>query len=444
MQRICDICHKAEATRFENVMTDGRAFEYAYCEACYSACLKRGVMPLQLAQMRRARLGLECDECGWTYEKFKDTYMFGCPECYTQMRQIACEEAAALVGRERMMPDIRLTDEDAENLSLYAISSRVRFARNVRGLRFPATLTDGEDVHALLRGAFDATKGLFEAEVYPMRTLGAMKKKALIEGHYISPALAEHPLGALILQKNSEYGISVMLNEEDHIRAQCVLEGMSLNEAYRQLKRYDEKLAQTLDIAYDAQLGYLTACPTNLGAAMRASVLLFLPALNRMCGVKKVFKDLGLDRGLTVRGYFGEGSEDAYDMFQISNQGSIDASEESILQHVVLAAAKLCRLEREALKRLMAMSKCELLDGIYRSYGTLKGAYMLGGEELMSLIADVKLGVILGVLPIKDMRVLNKLIWLSTSSLDILTEGISETERSVKRARLVREIVTED
>lgn len=272
-------------------------------------------------------------------------------------------------------------------------------------------------------------------------------KKALIERHIISLNLANNDSsGAVIVEGDTKYGgISVMVNEEDHIREQCVVDGFNLAGAFERLHRYDVNLIKSVPVAYDEQLGFLTACPTNLGTGMRASVMLFLPALKRAGAIEDALKTFKTEFGLTIRGVFGEGSEAAYDMYQVSNSRTLGVSEESIIGQVEQAAVRMCYCERVALERLVRDKQTELLDGISRSYAVLKSAYALTSKELMKLLVDVKLGVILGILPIKNTRKLDETIWSCTSSsLSIITGGNSDEERDKMRAQIVRKILAED
>lgn len=235
------------------------------------------------------------------------------------------------------------------------VSSRIRLARNVVGLEFPRNLkvTD-ERVVNLINGAYSAAQGVFEARLLPMNKLDKERKKALIERHLISLALANNTQnGAVIVEGDKKFGISVMLNEEDHIREQCVEEGFNLKGAYERLRAYDERLLHALPIAYDAQLGFLTACPTNLGTGMRASCMLFLPALKRAGAIEDTLKTFKSEFGLTIRGVYGEGSDAAYDMYQISNSRTLGVSEGEIISHVEQAVARMCYCERVALEKLV-------------------------------------------------------------------------------------------
>ncbi len=497
MQRTCDICGNREATLFESVIIDNNPVEYGYCRECYENALKGGKNPHEEANFRLFRRDKECKICGYTVEDFEKNFLFGCANCYSQMRKIALDAAVKAQGvnaeflhahtpkntvstildlkgshgaydvrSDNLNDNFERFDEinsqsgangellkSAKDCTINelvknnVVSSRVRLARNVTGLEFPRNIkmTD-QRVVDLMNGAYAATQGVFEARLLPMNKLKKEQKKALIERHLISLALANNTQnGAAIVEGDKKFGISVMINEEDHIREQCVEEGFNLKLAYERLRVYDERLLHTLPIAYDPQLGFLTACPTNLGTGMRASCMLFLPALKRAGAIEDALKTFKSEFGLTVRGVYGEGSEAAYDMYQISNSRTLGVSEDEIISQVEQAVARMCYCERVALEKLVKERQTELLDGISRSYAVLKGAYALTAQELMKLLVDVKIGVILGILPIKSTAITDEMIWAcSASSLQILTNGSSEEEGDKMRARIVRELLAEE
>lgn len=497
MQRTCDICGDREATLFESVIIDNNPVEYGYCRECYEKALKCGKNPHEEANYRLSRRDKECKFCGYTVEDFEKNFLFGCANCYSQMRKFALEAASKAQGvnaeflhahapKNTVSTILDLkgahgayearNDNRSGNFERFdgngsqsgangellksakdctinelvknnVVSSRVRLARNVMGLEFPRNIkTTDQRVVDLMNGAYAAAQGVFEARLLPMNKLKKEQKKALIERHLISLALANNTQnGAAIVEGDKKFGISVMINEEDHVREQCVEEGFNLKRAYERLRVYDERLLHALPVAYDSQLGFLTACPTNLGTGMRASCMLFLPALKRAGAIEDALKTFKGEFGLTVRGVYGEGSEAAYDMYQISNSRTLGVSEDEIISQVEQAVARMCYCERVALEKLVKERQTELLDGISRSYAVLKGAYALTAQELMKLLVDVKIGVILGILPIKSTAITDEMIWAcSASSLQILTNGSSEEERDKMRARIVRELLAEE
>ncbi len=323
------------------------------------------------------------------------------------------------------------------------ISSRIRLARNVQGISFPHTYEDVEKrillpevVEMVLRGAFDY-------DFFYIRDLDDMQKKALVERHFISPALVKNAMeGAAIVEKSG--GISIMINEEDHLREQCVVDGFDLKTAYQRLRGIDDIILNRLPIIFDKKYGFMTACPTNLGAGMRASTMLFLPALRLVNAIDDTIKVFTEEYGLTIRGVYGEGSSALGDAYQLSNTGSFVRDEIEIIENVERATNALCKAEYIAREKLINERKIEIQDKVSRSFATLENAYMLSSDELLSLTSDVKLGVILDMLPLKDTRPLDKLYTLlSAASLTIKIGECTAAERDIMRAKFVREILHE-
>lgn len=461
MQKICDICGTSPATREDRVVQNGSAVQYAYCEACYNRALKSGVLPQTEAQTAISRRGKVCRSCGCTAEEFATSLRFGCPECYSQMREVAMRATVELQGAPcaKTVPEFakaktevkgegfKSADEcSAEELTRdNVVSSRVRLARNVRGLTFSlAGESDRVRFAEVVKRAKAVADGIFDNRLALMSNLTDAQKKVLLERHFISLPLANNEsCGAVIIERGEEPQMSIMLGEEDHIREQCVTKGHSLLNAYERIKRYDIALKSAVDIAYDREIGYLTACPTNVGTGMRASEMLFLPALQRAGAIEDALKTFKEAYGLTVRGYFGEGSDSAYGMYQISNSRTFGVNGDETLRQVEQAVVRMCYCERVALEKLVREHRTQLIDGIFRSYSVLSGAYSLTLQELMKLLVDVRIGVILGILPVKSTKVLNAIAEQCSSSLEITTEGVSAQDLNRERAKKVRDILAE-
>lgn len=490
MARLCDICGKREATLFDRAILNNVTVTYAYCESCRNSLLKRGINPRVEADRIRLFNARECRFCGTTAESFENSFLFGCPNCYTSMRGFALDVAKRVQGADRHvgklglpfslanrgtnvqiahkdMPSFaagdyikrifgdtsrgnaRFKSADAcsvdELTSCCVISSRIRLARNLQGLPFPRNM--GEYSHNLedeIYGAFQASNGVFDARVRRIRELDKSQKKALVERHIISLNLANNEnLGAVIVDGGNT-GFSVMINEEDHFREQCVVDGFDLKTAYKRLDVYDTNLMKNLPIAYDSQLGFLTACPTNVGTGMRASVMLFLPALSREGAIDDALAKFKERYGLTIRGVFGEGSESANCVYQISNSRTLGIDEWTTIRQIEEAVQNMCYCERVALERLVIEQGKGLLDDIARSYYFLMQADALDYGEFSAEIPNLKLGVILGSLPL-DLKTsqIDKLELLcSPASIEIATKFRRE-DPSRLRAEIVRAVLTE-
>ncbi|HCJ01804.1 MAG TPA: ATP--guanido phosphotransferase [Clostridiales bacterium] len=320
------------------------------------------------------------------------------------------------------------------------ITSRVRLARNLAEVRFPSRINAGE-VEKVYRAAFSAAKEVFDPTLYQIGSLSEEEKCYLVERHLISPMLAESPYGGVILSKDRQ--LSVMLLEEDHIRSQCFRKGLALEDAFASLKEYDLALRAKCRLAYDKKIGYLTACPTNVGTGMRASVLMFLPGIALNAGLNDLVEELKA-AGLTIRGALGEGSEGDGFCYQISNAVSLGVSEETILNRVSSAAEKINHIEKNLLQKYYQQNRNRLEDSVARAVAILSSAKLLSQEELESLIVSVKIGVILGLVDMDHVNLDDLALLCKPYSLVRLTECENTSEaRDFARARTVRKTITD-
>ena len=316
-------------------------------------------------------------------------------------------------------------------------SSRVRFARNINSLPFPAKLSGEEEIYSvLMRGVEKALAPLGEFRMYRMNGLDPLDAQALVEKHLISPALVNSRYGAVMISTLQD--ISVMINEEDHIRAQCIVRGFDPDSAFKRLVQADRAMAENLDFAFDPKYGYLTACPTNMGAGMRASFMVFVPALTLTGALGSVINTLP-KFGVTARGVYGEGSEAKGFMYQISNQATIGAGEEEILGRITKVAESFIRAERAAREDLAIRGGIDLKDKIVRAYGILSNACKISSDEFMELIAYVKLGISMELVK-ADADKADELITLTHPAMLCKAAGkkLNAEERDMTRARIVK------
>ena len=234
-----------------------------------------------------------------------------------------------------------------------------------------------------------------------------------------------------------------MINEEDHVRIQCITAGLNLEEVYKQSDKVDDMLEKNLDYAFDEKLGYLTACPTNLGTGLRASVMLHLPAIslnNEMNGLLNAVSQVGM----TVRGLYGEGSKALGNIYQISNQVTLGRSEEEIISNLRVLVNQIINEERVARDKLMRGSKYELEDRMYRSLGILKSAILLSTNECLKLLSYVRLGVEMGIIKDVNKGLLNSiLVEMQPANIqNKCNKALSSTERDINRAKFIREKLT--
>ena len=273
------------------------------------------------------------------------------------------------------------------------ISSRVRLARNIKGYPFPSRLDANnaneiiEKISAPLESA--GFRRINFSDISPIMAT------SYVERHYVSPEFAtmETPHTLLLQETN---GTAIMLCEEDHLRIQSILSGLSLDEAYQNASTIEKRLDADFDFAYSDTLGYLTHCPSNLGTGMRASVMMFLPALSRSGYIASLAAQLA-KLGLAMRGLFGEGSGSAGCMYQISNQITLGVSESEILGKLTEAVRQISESELQARKNIAEDALDKLTDKVARSVGILKHAYMISTEEFIKLFCEVRLGISKGL-----------------------------------------------
>ena len=316
------------------------------------------------------------------------------------------------------------------------VSSRIRFARNIADYPFDSVI-DPTSCREIIEKVTNVLGDSFEKT--DMDSITAIERGALVEKHYISHGFANKKLPrALLFNKKDE--VAVMVCEEDHIRLQCILPGLALDEAYENAVKYEEMLDGGLNIAFDSELGYLTHCLTNLGLGMRASVMLFLPALTMTRSMDNLSSQLS-KMGLTIRGMYGEGSEPDGCLYQISNSITMGITEEETLKKLNDVIKQICDKERKARDILKSDSYYPIADRIGRSYGTLRYAVIMSSGEFLKLWADVRLGVALGLAEGLDYELLGKML-IGVLPANLMKENggklINESERDILRAEYIR------
>ncbi len=323
------------------------------------------------------------------------------------------------------------------------LSSRIRLARNLEEYTFPI-LTHQHDGEAVLNEvrshvARHANDDLAKLELLLMKELEPIQKQVLVEKHLISPHLAnDAPYGAVLLSEDES--ISIMINEEDHIRIQHLASGLRLKDVLERSNEIDDLLEETLDFAFDEKRGYLTSCPTNVGTGMRASVMMHLPALVLSQQLNRIIPAIN-QLGLVVRGIYGEGSEALGNLFQISNQMTLGKSEMDIVEDLYSVVTQLIERERHARETLLQKSKVQLEDRVYRSYGVLQNSRIIDSKEAANCLSDVRLGIDLSLIQGVSQTILNELMILTQPGFlqQYAGERLSPGERDIRRASIIRE-----
>ena len=320
------------------------------------------------------------------------------------------------------------------------ISSRIRLARNVAAFPFTnrASAYQKAEIEGMLRDRVAKLELDPRLEYINIPTLSPLDRQFLVERQLISRELAaaDGPRGVALMPRET---VSLMINEEDHLRLQVMRSGFALDEAWQDIDRVDDLLEARISYAFSEEFGYLTACPTNVGTGMRASVMLHLPALVWTKQIEKVFRALQ-KINLAVRGLYGEGSRASGDFYQISNQVTLGKSETQILNEIREVIPQIITYERQARTAMLRKSRQAMQDRVSRAYGTLCSATMMTSEETMDLLSSVRLGVNLGLLDDITIGTVNELfIHTQPAHLQKLMGSLLDgEERNAARARYLR------
>jgi protein arginine kinase len=324
------------------------------------------------------------------------------------------------------------------------LTSRVRLARNLTDMPFPnrASADQLAGVVNEMRATVQdlSAQGGHDYMLVELDQLSALNRYALVEKHIVSPALAQDPEHRALIVRNDE-AVSIMINEEDHLRIQSMMAGLNLTETLHIAGSVDDTIESKHDIAFSEQMGYLTACPTNLGTGLRASVMLHLPALVLTRQISRLFNAF-TQLGLAIRGLYGEGTEASGNIFQISNQLTLGYSEQGIIDNLNSVARQIVENERRARGLLFEQSLDILGDRVWRAYGILKYARSITGEEALSLLSEVRLGIDLNIIDQVPARVFNELLVTTGPSFLQKMAGENEVaaaEQDKLRAQVIRD-----
>ncbi len=323
------------------------------------------------------------------------------------------------------------------------ISSRIRFARNLSGFPF-ITKCKEQDLQQIEEKVKDITTNLgYGIRFLRLKDIDDITKMSLVEKHIISPnfALRQDDEGAILI--NDDENISIMINEEDHLRIQILGAGFDVDNLMNLAIEVDEKLQKNLDFAYSKKYGFLTACPTNVGTGVRVSVMVHLPGLTKTGNIQKILEVIS-NFGMNIRGIYGEGTKAYGDMYQISNKQTLGISEKEIIKNLKAIVEKIIEQERTA-RKILAKESIKLEDSVYRAYGILVNCKTISSEEARELLSSVKLGTDMGIIKELDDLKVNKL-YLYTKPANLqkyLGEKIESYERDIKRAEVIKQIISE-
>lgn len=318
-----------------------------------------------------------------------------------------------------------------------AVSTRIRLARNLSGIPFPARMTaeQRKELNLKVKKAITESNTPFAKSLkyIDMKDVPQTEVMAMVERHVISPEFASGNAERAIILSDDE-SISIMIGEEDHIRIQVILGGLQLEKAYDTAERLDTLLYNSLNFAFDRNLGFLTECPTNLGTGLRASVMLHLPVLESSGEISQIADSVG-KIGFTVRGMYGEGSKPAASMYQVSNQITLGISEKNALDNLKIITEQLIDKERAGRESL---NRIKLEDACFRALGILQNCRVLSSEEMMNLLSRIKLGLSMGIIKTEALPI--KLLIEGQPYMLMKKYGrLEPEERDIYRANNMRE-----
>jgi len=321
------------------------------------------------------------------------------------------------------------------------LSSRIRFARNITDFKFPPSAdTDTRDkIIEFVKKSFESAKLMDEGDFYLSSDINSLDQNFLVERHLISPEFMKGGTGRGVFIDSSE-NLSIMVNEEDHLRLQAISAGLSMNECWEMASDMDTRLAKKMEYAYDDKFGHLTSCPTNVGTGLRASILIHLPGLVLTREIDNVISRIS-KVGLVVRGFYGEGTDVLGNLFQISNQTTLGRSEDEIIDSLAKVTQQIIEYEMKAQETLMQDAAEQIEDKVWRSYGILRHARVLNSGEVMNLLSALRLGVSLKLFDKVSLEKINELLIITQPAhlQKYYNREMDNNERDMVRAGLVRE-----
>ncbi|MDF1665503.1 MAG: protein arginine kinase [Planctomycetota bacterium] len=321
------------------------------------------------------------------------------------------------------------------------MSTRIRLARNVASYPFLSRIAAPRrsELERLLKGRLEKADFAGSINYHNLTEISALERQCLVERHLISRE-HEEAEGDRGVALGADESLSIMVNEEDHLRLQVLRSGFQVDAAWEQLRNVDDRLESSIDYAFSTRFGYLTACPTNVGTGLRVSVMLHLPALVLSKTIKRVFRHI-TDINLAVRGFYGEGTQPSGDFFQISNQVTLGKSEEEIIRHIASHVPQIIKHERIKREQLIEKNRLKFEDRVWRAYGMLERARSITSEETMDYLSAVRMGVHLGLIDTIPIGLVNEFFILTQPAHLQLQEDreLDAEERNQKRANLIRE-----
>lgn len=330
----------------------------------------------------------------------------------------------------------------SSNDSDVAVSTRIRFARNLKDFKF--NLNKKEEIEKLENVIKDNLYQIgYGLKFFKLSDMDDITKMSLVEKHLISPnfVLKRNETGSILI--NDEENICIMIGEEDHLRIQVFNCGLDLENTLNLAVELDEKIGNILGYAISKKYGYLTSMPNNLGTGLKASVMVHLPALSKTKNTRRILDAID-NFGINIRGIYGESINNTSDMYQLSNRQTLGVTEQEIIRNLKVIVEKVIDQERQA-RKMIAKDELDLEDMVYRSYGILTNCRKISYEEAKDLLSDIKLGTDLGILDeLTDLKVQKLYLYTKPSNLQkYLGQEYETIERDIKRAEIIKQILNE-
>lgn len=487
---LCEICNINQVSFVISISTDSSIKDIRVCEDCATGNPKHKASDINDELKIDSR---KCSKCSFSYLQTRcdpngdDIPLLGCPDCYIEfheelmpllrklhgdiihtgkqyMRKQAIEKIwnGSKGFKERKNNNFRSVVRgearaEAEWMqgngpeSDVVISTRVRLARNISGYLFSnmAAVSELNNIAVMVEDVVSklAKSGnvpLRNASIIKLENLDEIDREFLIERHLISRDLIKQNGAGEAIVGEKEV-VSIMLNEEDHIRLQVINSGLQTRQSWDLVNSIDNELGNQLPFAYSPSLGYLTACSTNVGTGLRVSVMFHIPALAATSGGKKILSSIS-DMGYTIRGMYGEGSRATGAFYQVSNEATLGQTEEEIIDHIQSIARQIIERERHERRVLIEKSGINLEDRVFRSYGTLLNSRTISSKEAQSLLSWVSLGISIGILSEVSKSDIARLLVLTRPAHLQKYEGVSldAVARDISRAGVIRTTLSDN
>ena len=485
---ICEICSENQVSFIISIVLDSGLKELRVCGECATNGMKHEDPHIS---HKIEDNGLVCSHCHSRYQYDKTDYcapVLGCPWCYTQFHEAMIpllrrihgstkhKGKSALVpsnppdlvppsngrtaelrnGRTERLPFSlsSISTREAEWMQGkgpsfdVVVSSRIRLARNIDGYSF-CNLANQNELYEVAGKIEKALADLAESDHSPLRNgyvvdledVDNVDRDFLMERHLISRDLAEKRFARRVIIDEKEI-ISIMINEEDHVRLQVVDSGLQIRELWGMINNIDDRLGNKVDYVYSPDWGFLTACPTNVGTGLRVSVMFHIPALSATKEGKRILKSI-TNMGYAIRGIYGEGSRATGAFYQISNEATLGQSEEEIIDRMQSVAFQILAREREERQNLLERNRTKLEDIVFRAYGTLANARSISSTESMQLLSWVSLGISLDVLSGLNVADIARLLVLTRPAHLQKLEGkeLNVPTQNINRAKVIRTVL---